>query len=244
MITTVLYLHVLGGSAALLSMVVPMVTRKGGPAHRRAGWVFVAGMTVVSVTALVLAGARFALDPTAQGRRWGVFLAYVAVLTGASVSSGLRALREKRRTGPATHPWDLGLSGLLVAASAGIAVYGLVARVPLFAGFSIIGLLTGGLQLRYRLRAPGQPMHWWTQHMAGMLGASIAATTAFVVVNAPRLGAATDSPLVWLGPAAIGTPLTFAWIAYYRRRFASGARTAAAGSAQRLARAAIAKARK
>ena len=35
--------HVAAGSAALLSMFVPMFTKKGGRAHRRGGWVFVEG---------------------------------------------------------------------------------------------------------------------------------------------------------------------------------------------------------
>jgi hypothetical protein len=58
-------------------------------------------------------------------------------------------------------------------------------------------------------------------------------------VNAARLGMPGDSLAVWLGPAAIGTPLTFAWIAYYRRRFAArgaGAARPAAEDAVPLAR--------
>ena len=43
MLTSILYLHIAGGSAALLSMFIPLVTRKGGLTHRRAGWVFVSG---------------------------------------------------------------------------------------------------------------------------------------------------------------------------------------------------------
>ena len=58
MLTSILYLHIAGGSAALLSMFIPLVTKKGGLTHRRAGWVFVSGMTIVSITALPAGGCQ------------------------------------------------------------------------------------------------------------------------------------------------------------------------------------------
>jgi hypothetical protein len=69
-------------------------------------------------------------------------------------------------------------------------------------------------------------MHWWFEHMAQMLGACIAATTAFVVNNATRLGLPNTSLVVWLGPALIGVPATIIWTRYYRRRFSGAVRGA------------------
>ncbi len=71
MMTSILYLHIAGGAAALLSMLIPLLTKKGGLTHRRAGWVFVSGMTIVSITALLLAGARWWGDPPMRGREAG-----------------------------------------------------------------------------------------------------------------------------------------------------------------------------
>jgi hypothetical protein len=56
--------------------------------------------------------------------------------------------------------------------------------------------------------------------MGGMVGASIAALTAFAVVNAPRVHLARFSLWVWLAPTVIGVPGLFVWQAYYERRFA------------------------
>ena len=219
MLNIILYLHIAGGSLALASMLVPMVTRKGGPAHRRAGWVFVGGMTVVSVTAFVLAAARVLTDPRPNGRAAGIFLFFVSILTAAGVSAGVRVLRAKRRSAPHRNVWDLGIASTLVLASVAMAVWGLSSGRTLFTAFSVIGLFTGGTQLAYWLRTPTHPMHWWFQHMSAMLGSCIAATTAFLVVNAGRFGLGTFALAVWLSPAAIGAPAIAIWTAYYRRRF-------------------------
>src|SRR5690349_21412348 len=109
MLKMFLYLHIAGGSAALLSMLIPLVARKGGRTHRRSGWVFVTGMSVVSLTALVLSAARYLLDPRPEAKAFALFLFYIAILTGEGVSSGIRTLRTKDRSVHRTYAWDVGL---------------------------------------------------------------------------------------------------------------------------------------
>jgi uncharacterized membrane protein len=224
MLTSILYLHIAGGTAALLAMLIPLVTRKGGQTHRRAGWVFVAGMTIVSITAFLLAGTRWLTDSTQQGREAGAFLFFVAILTATSVSGGVRVLRAKARTAPHRHAWDIAWPVLLTTSSLAAAFYGLSTGHHLFTAFSMIGLFVGGGQLAYWLTQPSHPMHWWFEHMGSMLGSCIAATTAFLVVNAGRLGFETFSLLVWLTPTIVGVPTIAIWSRYYRQKFAQTAR--------------------
>jgi uncharacterized membrane protein len=231
MLKIILALHIAGGSLSLASMLVPMVTRKGGTTHRRAGWLFVGGMTVVSATAFVLATARVLTDSRPNGRAAGIFLFFVSILTAAGVSAGVRVLRAKRRSAPHRHPWDVGIALLLVVASVAMAIWGVSTGRTLFTAFSGIGLLIGGTQLAYWLRTPTHPMHWWFEHMGAMLGSCIAATTAFFVVNAGRFGLETFALAVWLSPAAIGVPATAIWTAYYRRRFSKSNMPASAPTA-------------
>lgn len=226
MMTALLFLHIAAGSIALASMWIPLVSKKGGRAHRRAGWVFVTGMTVVSITALLLSGARFLFDSSSEARAAGMFLFYVAIISAAGVSAGVRVLRAKRRTARHRKLWDLGMTSVLVAGSVAMAIYSISAGRILFMAFSIIGLVIGGGQLAYWLRVPSHPMHWWFEHMGNMLGSCIAATTAFLVVNADRWGVETFSLEVWLAPTIIGTPIIVLWTAYYRRKFAQTQRTA------------------
>jgi uncharacterized membrane protein len=228
--TALLTVHIAGGTAALLSMVVPMVARKGGLVHRRAGWVFVSGMAIVSLTAFALSALRFLTDPTAEGRAAGLYLFFVAILTAAGVSAGVRVLRTKARREAHHQVWDLGLASALTISSVAMAGYGVATGRPLFVAFSVIGLVNGVGQLRYWLRPPQQHMHWWFQHMSQMLGSCIAATTAFLVVNAGRLGADTFSLGVWLAPTLIGGPAIAIWTLYYRRKFAGPTRATAASA--------------
>ena len=216
----ILYLHIAGGSAALLSMFIPLATRKGGKTHRRSGWVFVGGMTVVSITALALSAARYFFDPRPEAKAFALFLFYIAILTGNAVSAGVRVLRTKGRTGVHTHPWDIGMTSLLTLTSIAMAVYGIATSNILFAAFSVIGLVSGIQGLHYWLRKPVGRMHWWFRHMSAMLGACIAATTAFLVVNAPQAGLSRASLIVWLTPSVVGTIATAIWTRYYKRRFA------------------------
>jgi cytochrome c-type biogenesis protein CcmH/NrfF len=67
--------------------------------------------------------------------------------------------------------------------------------------------------------------------MASMLGTCIAATTAFLVVNANNLGLQTFSLVVWLAPTIIGVLTIAIWTRYYRRKFAPAARRVATVSA-------------
>ena len=217
MIKPVLALHIAAGSIALASMLIPLLTQKGGRIHRRAGWVFVCAMAVVSATALVLSAARLFFDPRHEARDAGFFLMAVSFITANAVSTGVRVLRFRTRTTVHVHWWDTGLPAVLTVFSVALGAYGIWRGQALFTAFSVIGLLSGVGALRYWLRIPTTRMHWWFEHMGAMLGGCIAATTAFLVVNANNMGL---WPMVaWLSPSIIGTPATAIWVAYYRRRF-------------------------
>lgn len=228
-----LVVHIVMGSVALGTMIVPLVARKGGRAHRRAGWVFVAGMAFATATAFFLSADRLLTDHTPGGRTFGLLLFYLSIVTASTVSAGMRVLSNKRRTTPSRNWWDLGMSASLAGSGVLAAVYGIAMRQPLFIGFSLIGILNGWSQLAYWLRPPVARMHWWYAHMGNMLGGCIAALTAFIVANAPHWGLPGDAVAVWLGPTAIGVPGIFAWIGYYRRNFEPRANGGVGGNGEK-----------
>nr|HEX4315346.1 hypothetical protein [Kofleriaceae bacterium] len=221
-------IHIAAGALALASMVPPLVARKGGALHRRAGWVFVAAMTVVAATAFALSLARLVAPESPRDRVIGLFLFSVSALAAASVSTGVRVLRFKTRAAPHRNAYDLAISALCALAGAATLAYGaLVAGSILLAAFGVLGVAIGASQLAYWLRAPRERMHWWIQHMGAMLGGCIAATTALVVTNASRFGAGAFSTIVWLAVPAIGVPAIAVWTRSYRRRFARATATPA-----------------
>jgi uncharacterized membrane protein len=220
MLKMVVSLHIAGGSVALLSMFIPMIARKGGPTHRRGGWVFVAGMATVSITALVLAAARYSLDPRPEAKAFALFLFYIGILAGEGVWSGIRALRPKNRTAHRACAWDLAFASLLVITALSMAAYGIASGRVLFSAFSVLGIINGVQGLIYWLRTPADGMHWWFRHLSSMLGSCIAAITAFMVVNAAQVGLTQTSLVIWFTPGIVGAIAITLWTIYYKRRFA------------------------
>jgi hypothetical protein len=212
--------HIGAGTVALATFGIPMIAAKGGRIHRTAGWVFVVAVGIISVTALATCVYRLGFHPDPRSRVVAPFLSYAAILSGTSASIGVRALRTRKRTTAQWHFWDVGLPIALVVSAVAIAIYGWRIGRPLLVGFAPVGLIVGGLQLRYWLRPPQEKMHWWFEHMGGMIGASVATLTAFLVVNAPRFGFTASNLGLWLGPAVLGQVGLALWTRKYRRQFA------------------------
>jgi hypothetical protein len=213
-------LHIGAGSLALIVFWVPLALAKGSRWHRRVGWVFVSAMAFVCASGLLLSVYRWITLPWRGARAAAAFLAFISVLTGAGAWKGVRVLRSKRRQGPSRHPLDIGFAAAVLLFGGFVAALGVRYGSVLLQVFGVIGVLSGWTDLRYWLRAPKERLHWWYEHMGDMFGTCIAALTAFVVQNAPRLGLGKLSLVVWLAPTAVLLPVLVLWQRQYRRRFA------------------------
>jgi hypothetical protein len=222
---SVLAIHVVAGAIALLVFWIPVVTKKGGPTHRRAGWVYVAAAATLAVTGLLLC---IPLVTDHRPRRWhaGVFLAYVSVFAGASALLGVRALRTRGRTRASRSPIDLVPPLLLVTGGVGLAAFGVSQSTMLYVLFAVLGVVLGAAHLRFWLTPPVHGRPWFLAHMSGMGTSCIATVTAFLVANAQRLGMRTFDLRLWAGPIAfLAIGLTI-WRRYYAKRFAERGPTA------------------
>jgi uncharacterized membrane protein len=151
--TALLWPHIALGSVALLSMWVPLLSRKGSKLHRRAGWVYVAAMAVVSLTALGMS-ALWLSSGLPDDRSRGLFFGFLGLLSANNNLYGLRALRLKRRAGPQLGALDVASSGGLALVGLGLLGYGAASGQWLSAGFGALGLVLGAQQLRELLRPP------------------------------------------------------------------------------------------
>lgn len=215
-------LHIAAGFAALLVFWIPIVVRKGGKAHVRVGWIYVWAMGVVSLSALYMGWWRIALDPAKdrESVAFAWFLIFIALLSSVSAWYGIRVLRFKQRKTSHRNWLDLLLSSALLIFGIGMSVYGFSIRFPLLSWFPFVGIILGSTQLWYWLRPPQTKMHWWFEHMGGLMGCCIATVTAFTVFGAPRLlGVSSVHPVVWFIPTIILGPAIGVFAAYYKKKF-------------------------
>lgn len=230
--------HALAGLVTLLSLVPPLVAKKGSRVHRRAGWVFVASMIAVGVTGAFIAGCWAAIPLTVQPQRadadaatlahaaqvireFSLFFAALAVLTSSAVWHGISGLRLKRT--PAAQ-WATRGDHLAYAATIGIGLpltlLGLVRGQPLFIAFGGLCLWGGWGDMKFVRNPPDARGAWLLRHLQSMLGGATAALTAFCVLGLRRVWPELhDFALVfWIVPVVLGMAGSIAWTRVYRAR--------------------------
>lgn len=206
-----LWVHIAGGTSALLTGLGAMLTTKGGKTHRMFGKVYFWSMTVVFVTALVMSiGHQRA------------FLFMVAFFSYYFTVRGYRVLHLKGlgRTQEANWiDWLIGtVSGVFIAFLLGWGVYTLSAGDMM----GLVALVFGGVGSTFLLkdiqtfRSVPERKHWWYGHIASMGGSYISAFTAFVVVNVTIPGFGW---VLWILPSVIGSVLISRTIRKYKMRF-------------------------
>jgi uncharacterized membrane protein YfcA len=208
-----LAVHILGGSIGLLSGTWNLVARKGSARHRAVGRVFVVAMLATGLSALVLATLR--PNP---------FLFMVGVLTLYLVGTGRLRLKRPLTT---LRPAPLDRAMTLAMGLAGVA-FGALGAGQLFRGepfgtvyltFGLIGLLFVRRDVK-DLRRQWGPNERTSAHLQRMVGAYIAALTAFLVVNAGYMPGSIPAVVYWLLPTAVLTPLIIKWSRRYTARSA------------------------
>ena len=234
------WVHIAAGSVALILFWIPAIARKGGRTHIRAGWVYVVCMSVVVVTAFALSGLVFS-DPIAirgitrpftpaelsdflrRQRVFATFLAYLAGVTLASGWQGIWAAETKREPRTMRTPFSLALNVAIILGGLTVLILGINYRNGPLISLSPLGPFIGGANLRYLLRGPQTPMHWWYEHLGSMVATGIAAYTAFLVFGGsrlfPLLARSQMRTVFWVLPTLIGVPAIFATVAYYQRKF-------------------------
>jgi hypothetical protein len=217
----VLWFHIACGCVGLVAFWVPALTRKGGPTHRKAGWVYVSAMLGVVVSAAVLA-ALLLLDPlatddfgtgppeelaasVARARVVAVLFGALALLTFTNGWHGLRVLRAKRDPLQMRTAFNIGLHASNVLYALPLLVLGVSEDLPLLVVFGVLCFVTGATDLRSLWRPSSDPRYWLYAHLNSMIATGIAAHTAFLALGAVRL----VPHLYSLSPALYGIP----WIA-------------------------------
>ena len=243
---SLLFVHVAFGFFGLIAFWIPIFAPKGRGLHVRAGKVFLFSAYIVTVSAFTVAALSFlspfgthpelrVADPVelaaamAELRMIEAFLAYLAIITLASVHHGVRAMQNRRDPTAIATPFHTTVNGLSILAGLGMLVLGLTSSSDarwIFVALSPIGVIGGRSALRYARRPKDEPMAHWFEHMGGMIGGGIAFHTAFAVFGIQRFIeyslAGWLGILPWVTPAIVGTIGLAIWQRRYRRQFAGG----------------------
>ena len=197
--TTLLVIHIVAGSTALLAAVIPVVTKKGGTNHVRAGRAYAAAMSIVFVTALPLAILRA-----------DTFLLIIAVFSFYLVFAGWRFARN-RGGKPLWIDWTA--TSIMAATGLAMWIYGAVIGlsgdtqwVVLFI-FGTIAIALSLADARYHHKWSDSVATRIQRHLTNMLAGTIATVTAVAVVNVDF----EPAWVVWVAPTAAITPLIVWW---------------------------------
>ncbi|MBC8153887.1 MAG: DUF2306 domain-containing protein [Bacteroidetes bacterium] len=218
-----LIIHIASGFTALTVGVVPMVAQKGGKLHKRSGTVFFWAMFGVFITATA-SWLQHPEKPFLQ------FLLLVGFFSFHMALTGVRTLRLKKSADQPAHI-DWFVAGVaMIAGTAAILfgswqLYSGLTSGQSFPFFSILYLVFGVFFLRhgqvdwwvYSGRVQAEKLHWFFHHITRMVGAYIAAFTAFCVVNGDKIP--LPSLVVWTLPGAIGGFFIARTIRYYKQKF-------------------------
>lgn len=150
----------------------------------------------------------------------GLNLLYLAAITFAAAFTGLRAAGLKRGWGAHGDRTELAVQVAAFLLAGATLFVGWKVDSVLMMAISFIGLLGTPGNIRRILFKPNQGLEWKYQHMGAMLGAGIAAHTAFFVFGAGRFVESSlgGSVWVWLAPTLVGMPATMIWERILRRQ--------------------------
>jgi len=206
-----LWLHIAGGTSALINGLGAMFTTKGGKIHRIFGKIYFWSMTAVFVSALILAighnktfllmVAFFSYYFTVRGYR----ILYLKKLGTTQKATWIDWMISSVASAFILFLFAWGVNELITGETMGI-----VAIV-----FGVIGTSFVVKDIRQFNRTP-EKMHWWYGHISSMGASYISATTAFIVVNItiPGFGWA-----LWILPSVIGGSLIGRTIRHYKMQF-------------------------
>jgi uncharacterized membrane protein len=197
----ILILHIVSGFLSLLAGCLSILSPKGKKLHRASGKVFFYGMLGVTVSALIISIAKN-----------NSFLLMIAIFSGYQAITGYRAIQNKSLQ-PAWYDWVI---LVISTVNTFFMIYSMNLVLMVFGGiscFQVIGHFRENLLL-LRGKKLG-PLSWLKRHIGMMMGAYIAAITAFVVVNAGWFASPyIPQWLPWLLPSVILGPL----IGFYIRK--------------------------
>jgi amino acid permease len=175
-----IYLHVLGGIAALLLFWIPVFARKGSPIHKRIGRYFALLMYMIGISGLLMSSMDLLLpailhpDQHADSvRDTAIFLFSLSLLVLASTHHGWLSVNHKDNRLPLRQPLQLILVSCLLLSGIGLLALGLTRGNTIFVACGGLEVALSVGLLRYTFKKHTRPRKWWTEHLGGLFASGI-----------------------------------------------------------------------
>lgn len=232
---TLIALHILGGVTGAVAFWVPVIGRKGGDLHIKAGRIFTRALLVTGTCAILMSlltlAEPIATHPHLEGKFdasfirgiFGWMMLYLGVLTLNLVWYGwLCAIHRNDRA--AMREWrNILLQPLLVIASANCLWQGIIIDQMLMVAIAFVGFATVGTNLWFLYKPKLSKVDWQKEHLKALVGGGISVYTAFMAFGSVRiLPELALNPIMWAIPLTIGVSIIiFQWAKLdgYLRRF-------------------------
>ncbi len=213
----VLVLHIASGFVAIYGGVVPLVTKKGGAAHRRWGVVFTWALGIAALTAFPL--AYWTRD---------LFQVCIGLLCGYLAWMGVRTIRRIRSPRPRL---DWSAASICLLVFLGMALWGSAFAFGTAEGragvvFGAVGAFLAARDLRLLGRGGGSFPHRVLDHFLATSFGLVCAIASLLNTQFQRF-TGLDWPLDWrmLLPVACTLPLYILFVPLWRRRLRGTRRT-------------------
>ena len=225
-------IHIASGAPGLISVWVPVFSKKGGERHRFWGKVFTIAMLITGATAMamstltliapmathphLIAHPEFS-DPVLVRGIFGWMMLYLAILTINLAWYGWRCIVNKNDHRKNRDWRNMVLQAVLMISAANCAIQGVIIGQPMMIGISFVGFATVATNLWFILKEKPGPAAWLLEHIKGIVGTGISVYTAFFAFGAVRI-----MPELALTPALWSVPLItgLAMIIYHQRAVA------------------------
>lgn len=232
--STLFFIHILVGTAALILFWVPIFTKKGQLQHQRFGRAYRNIMYCVAATGALMAIMVIAIPLTVKPfladapnvnatvtniRFFWLFLLYLALLSYTTTRHGDAVLKAKcNLSGLRSFTY---ISPLAMLAAGGVVFIGIgiVRENMLHLVFGIMGMTVGISMLRYSLAKHIQPKAYILEHIGSMIGSGIGAYTAFFAFGGRQLlsGVGSYQIIFWIIPGVAGSVMSFYLTKKYKK---------------------------
>ncbi len=233
--STLLVLHILLGSGALVLFWIPIFTEKGKLNHRKFGKYYknimygiAASGAVMSIIVLMnpleIKGhlSRSSPDELVQSVRiFWAFLLYLSLLSYTTTRHAiavLNARNEREKLRKLNYVLPIAMLALI---GPYFLYLGIEYNRTLHTVFGILGTIVGADMLRYCYRKRSKQREWVIEHLGAMLGSGIGAYTAFLAFGGRVLFANLGEwqMVFWIAPGVIGSIASYLLSKKYKKVF-------------------------